>query len=155
MNILTIPRLEGNEDEVEDEFSIWRKEKENRELNLGVTQNVNSATEYLYDFNITNKDVAKQIWNKERPKFEQKSMHFFAFQYDINSKFAKKFGFATIEKFWNKFTEDKNPCYYEQLIPERPCRPFYNFEFYKNENNNKDTDMIYQSFMKLLFQWFK
>ncbi len=30
MNILTIPRLEGNEDEVEDEVSIWRKEKENR-----------------------------------------------------------------------------------------------------------------------------
>jgi hypothetical protein len=82
-------------------------------------------------------------------------MHFFAFQYDINSNFAKKFGFATIEKFWDKFTEDKNPCYYEQLIPERPCRPFYDFEFDKNENNDKDTDIIYQSFMKLLFQWFK
>jgi hypothetical protein len=79
-------------------------------------------------------------------------MHFFAFQYDINSNFAKKFGFATIEKFWDKFTEDKNPCYYEQLIPERPCRPFYDFEFDKNENNDKDTDIIYQSFMKL---WFK
>jgi len=61
MKILTIPTLEGNEDEVEDEVSIWRKEKENRELNLGVTQNVNSATEYLFDFNITKKDVAKQI----------------------------------------------------------------------------------------------
>ncbi len=38
---------------------LFGEKKRKTELNLGVSQNVNSATEYLYDFDITKKDVAK------------------------------------------------------------------------------------------------
>jgi hypothetical protein len=158
MKIMEIPILEKTiEDMPEDDVTIWRKEITNRDSNSEVTQSVSTMidNELSFDFDITRKDLARQIWTNEKHIFEQNSKHLFAFQYDVNPNLAKKFRYATVDKFWIKFLKDNNPCYYEQLIPDRSCRPFYDFEFDKNVNKDKHVDIIYQSFIKLLFKWFE
>jgi hypothetical protein len=110
---------------------------------------MSNEEEYSFNFDITSKELAKQACTKERPNFQQDSEHLFAFQYDISPTFAKKFGYATVKKFWSRLSRDANPFYYQQLIPDGPCRQFYDFEFDRDANKDKEIDTVYASFLKL------